>query len=125
MMLPGLRSQIDGLLKRAEVHEGHLLVGSNEPRPLRDCGTHCTVEEELRALILHQAVPRQEPLQADSLECLVVAAQCHSYNTAYVSKVLQEPHCLRPCPCLEEVIISKLYDIIFDTLHSRSDIILE
>jgi hypothetical protein len=46
-------SQIDGL-KRAEVH---LLVGSSEPWPLGACGTHCTVEEELRTRIPHQAFP--------------------------------------------------------------------
>ncbi len=34
-----VRSQIDGL-KRAEVLEGHLHVGSTEPGPLGACETH-------------------------------------------------------------------------------------
>jgi hypothetical protein len=48
-------SQINGL-KRAEVHEGRLLVGSTEPGPLVTCGTQGTVQEELSMCIPHQAV---------------------------------------------------------------------
>ncbi len=38
-----VRSQIDGF-KRAEVHKGHLLVGSTEPWPLGACGHKVTVQ---------------------------------------------------------------------------------
>ena len=45
--------QVDGL-KRAELHEGHLLVRSTVPCPL---GTQGTVEEELSMSISNQAAP--------------------------------------------------------------------
>jgi hypothetical protein len=54
-------SQIDGL-KRAEVHQGHLIegiVGITVPSLLGACGTQGTVEKELRMHIPHEAVPLQ------------------------------------------------------------------
>ena len=45
-------SRSDGL-KCAEVHEGHLLVGSTVHGLLGACGTQGTVEEELRTCIPH------------------------------------------------------------------------
>ncbi len=46
-------------LKRAEIHQGHLLVRGTVHRRLEACQTQGAVEEELRARIPHQAVPRQ------------------------------------------------------------------
>ncbi len=59
-----VQSQSDGL-KRAEVHEGHLLVGSTVPGLLGTCGTQGTVEKELRTRIPHQAVPLQVKIGLD------------------------------------------------------------
>jgi hypothetical protein len=56
--LPDVQSQIDGL-KRAKVHEGHLLVRSTVQCPLGTCGTQGTVEDVLKTRIPHQAVPLQ------------------------------------------------------------------
>jgi hypothetical protein len=42
--------QLNGL-KRAEIHQGHLLVRVQVPEDLGACGTQGTVEKELRACI--------------------------------------------------------------------------
>ncbi len=54
--------QLNGL-KRAEIHQGYLLVHSSVP--LGACGTQGAVEEELRARIPHQAVPLQAKIGLD------------------------------------------------------------
>ncbi len=52
--------QIDRL-KRAKIHQGHLLVSTDEALSLsfRHYGTQVTFEEELRAHVPHQTVPLQ------------------------------------------------------------------
>ena len=57
-----VRRQLNGL-KRAEIHQGYLLVCSSVP--LGACRTQGAVEEELRVRIPHQAVPRQVKIGLD------------------------------------------------------------
>ena len=57
-----VRRQLNGL-KRAEIHQGYLLVHSSVP--LGACRTQGAVEEELRARIPHQAVPLQGKIGLD------------------------------------------------------------
>jgi hypothetical protein len=57
-----VRRQLNGL-KRAEIHQGYLLVCSSVP--LGACRTQGAVEEELRARIPHQAVPLQVKIGLD------------------------------------------------------------
>ena len=56
--------QVNGL-KRAEINQGHLLVRTTVHRRLEACRTQGAVEEELRARIPHQAVPRQVEIGLD------------------------------------------------------------
>ncbi len=58
LLLDDVQSQIDGL-KRAEVHQGNLLVGITVQCPLGTCGTQGTLEEGLRTHIVHQAAASQ------------------------------------------------------------------
>ena len=57
-----VRRQLNGL-KRAEIHQGYLLVCSSVPPGA--CRTQGAVEEELRARIPHQAVPLQAKIGLD------------------------------------------------------------
>ena len=52
-------------LKRAEINQGHLLVLTTVHSRLEACWTQGAVEEELRARIPHQAVPRQVEIGLD------------------------------------------------------------
>jgi hypothetical protein len=59
-----VRGQITGL-KRAEIHQEHLLVRTTVHRRLEACRTQGAVQEELRARIPHQGVPRQVEIGLD------------------------------------------------------------
>jgi hypothetical protein len=54
MMLSGVNG-----LKRAEIHQGYLLVRTTVHSRLEASRTQGAVKQELRARIPHQAVPRQ------------------------------------------------------------------
>jgi hypothetical protein len=59
-----IRGRVNGL-KRAEIHQRHLLVRTSVHRRLEACRTQSAVEEELRMPIPHQAVPHQVEIGLD------------------------------------------------------------
>ena len=59
-----VQGQVNGL-KRAEIDQGHLFVRTTVHSHLEACRTQGEVEEELRARIPHQVVPRQVEIGLD------------------------------------------------------------
>ncbi len=78
-----VRRQLNGL-KRAEIHQGYLLVHSSFP--LGACRAQGAFEEELRARIPHQAVPLQAKigLDVERLHLVRIVGVGRQYHHAFL-----------------------------------------